>query len=762
MTRGNDGPASTMNRRKFLIATAVAGGGFALGFRLALGGGAEAQEAPDAELTAAPLKTWPFNAWIKISTDDTVTVLVSQSEMGQGIYTSFAMLVADELGADWEKIRVEAAPADRIYVNTLNERAFLGVPITESPEGAIDTIWDWVAGGIAAQLSRQFTGGSTSIRFWTASLREAGAAVREMLVATAAEAWDVPAEDCVVDRGVVLHQTTERALSFGELAEDAAKMDPPENPVLKGRDELSLVGRPVPRLDIPAKVDGSAVFGVDVQVPGMLYGAPRMCPVFDGTVKSYDAAALAGMPGFIAVVDVPNGVIVVADSTWRAQKAADALPIQFDDGKHSGATSAQIIEQLRSAEAEQRGVVDREEGDVEAAFAESARIVDGEYTVPFLAHACLEPINCTAQVTENGCELWVPTQAQEKTQIAAAEAADISKSDVIVNTTFLGGGFGRRSETDMVTQAVLASKAVGRPVKVTWSREDDIRHEFYRPMAYGRLRASLDQNGTASGWRHSIASPSILKRSVPFTTYLGHDVTSVEGAANLPYRIPNQLVEYTLEDTPVPVGFWRSVGSSQNAFITESFIDELAHAGGRDPYTFRRILLADAPRFRTVLDLAAEKSGWGSEMPDGWGRGIAIHKCFGSIAAQVADVHVTADGTLKVHRVVCAIDCGQVINPDTVIAQMEGGIIFGLTAALYGEVTVDKGRVVEGNFDTYQMVRLADAPQIETYIIEGGLPLGGVGEPGTPPIAPAVTNAIFAATGKRIRDLPIRNHDLSS
>jgi len=586
--------------------------------------------------------------------------------------------------------------------------------------------------------------------------------VREMLVTAAAEQWQVPTTECLVDKGVVYHPSTDRSIGFGSLAVAAAKLDPPKHPNLKNADELTMVGKPVPRLDIPSKVNGSAVFGIDVQLSGMLYGAPRTSRVFDGTVKSYNSNAVMGMPGVVAVVQVPHGVVVVADSTWRALKAAKALEIEFEGNGNTNASSASILHSLSQAEADEDGVVDRDDGDVESAFAEATRIVEAEYIVPFLAHACMEPINCTAYVSSNACEVWVPTQAQEKVQIAAAEAAGVSQGDVTVNTTFLGGGFGRRSEVDMVTQAVLAARAVGRPVKVTWSREEDTQHDFYRPMAYGRLRAALNSNGQLTGWRHRIASPSILKRAAPIATFGGHDVTSVEGAANLPYRIPNQVVEYVMTDTPVPVGFWRSVGSSQNAFITESFIDELAHAAKQDPYAFRRDMLAVAPRFQTVLDLAAEKAGWGAELPPGWGRGIAIHKCFGSIAAQVADIQITSDGDLKVHRVVCAIDCGQVINPDTVIAQMESGIIYGLTAALFGEINIDHGRAIEGNFDTYKMLHLADAPAIETYIVEGGLPLGGVGEPGTPPVAPAVANAIFAATGKRIRNLPIGNHDLSA
>jgi isoquinoline 1-oxidoreductase subunit beta len=744
--------APEVSRRKFIVTTVAAGGGLLLGCRLpALAQGNVSSSEP---------QDVSFNAWIRISTDDSVTVLLSQSEMGQGVYTSLPMLVADELGADWNSIRVEMGPASRDYVNSLNERAFLGVPITAPPADGLGKLWPWVAGGIANQLSKQFTGGSSSIRFWAAPLREAGAAVREMLVTAAAQAWNVPTTDCVINQGAVFHPPTDRALGFGALAEAAAKLTPPEHPALKTQGQLGLVGKPVPRLDIPMKVDGSAQFGIDVQVPDMLYGAPRTCPVFGGTVKSYNVKTVTSMPGVIAVVEVPHGVVVVADSTWRAEKAANTLSIEFDTGADHAASGASIQKLLRSAEADESGVVDRSNGDVEAAFAEATTVIDAEYSVPFLAHVCMEPINCTAHVTAADCEIWIPTQAQEKVQIEAADVAGVPRDKVTVNTTFLGGGFGRRSEIDMVTQAVLASKTVGKPVKVTWSREEDTRHDFYRPAAYGRLRAALDAIGVATGWRHRAASPSILKRSAPFITIMGHDVTSVEGAANLPYRIPNQLVEYVLVDTPVPVGFWRSVGSSQNAFITESFIDELAHAAGRDPYAFRRSLLADAPRFVAVLDLAAEKSGWGSDLPDGWGRGIAIHECFGSISAQVAEVQVTEDGELKVHRVVCAIDCGEVINPDTVIAQMEGGIIYGLTAALYGEVRIESGQAVGGNFDTYKMLHLSDAPAIETFIIESGMPLGGVGEPGTPPIAPAVTNAIYAVTGKRIRDLPIRNHDL--
>ncbi len=753
--------SSTLGRRKFIVATAVAGGGLMLGFRLPVVAQIDVENGDGIKPSGSVFEDIEFNAWIRVSTDDSVTILVSQSEMGQGVFTSLPMLVAEELGADWEIIKVEQAPASRAYVNSLIEREFLGAPITETPDGRLASIWAAIAGSLATRLGKQFTGGSASIRFWAQPLREAGAAVREMLVAAAATQWQVSPAECEVDKGIVYHPSTDRSLGFGAVARAASKLAVPKHPVLKNPDEFTMLGKPVPRLDIPMKVDGSAEFGIDVMLSGMLYAAPRTSPVFGGEVKSYSSNSVMGLPGVTAVLPVPHGVVVVADSTWRAQKASQALEIEFNNGENSNASSGSILANLLAAETNEDGVVDHANGDVEAAFAESSQVIEAEYSVPYLAHACMEPINCTASVSSMSCEVWIPTQAQHQVQIAAAEAAGVSEDDVTVNTTFLGGGFGRRGETDMVTQAVLASRAVGRPVKITWSREEDTRNDFYRPMAYGRLRAALDSNGNVTGWRHRIASPSILKRRASFATFSGHDITSVEGAANLPYQIPNQLIEYVMTETPVPVGFWRSVGSSQNAFITESFVDELAHAALQDPYTYRRELLVGKPRFQKVLDLAAEKAGWGTDMPAGWGRGIAIHKCFGSIAAQVAEVQISATGDIRVRRVICAIDCGQVINPDTVIAQMEGGIIYGLTAALFGEINIENGRATNGNFDTYKMLRMADCPVIETYFLEGGLPLGGVGEPGTPPIAPAVTNAIYAATGKRVRELPIRNHDLS-
>ncbi len=698
-----------ISRRQFLAGT-VAAGGLVLGLRY-LPGGRESG-APAAVMDDV------FETWLSIAPDNTVTLFVGQSEMGQGIFTALPMLIAEELEVDWRLVRAEYAA--KVYM----------------------------------------TGGSRSIRRWSVPLRQAGATAREMLIAAAAQKWDVPARECLAENGVVYHRETDREITFGEVAGIAARLDPPPIPELKPRDRHHLLGQPVPRLDIPLKVNGSAEFGIDVKLPGMLYAAVRNCPAFGARITGHDMTPLQDMAGVAAVVEVPDGIAVVAHNTWQALKAAEALVLTYSPEPGKEISSNAFLARYRVAA--ESGVIERDDGDVTAALAGAPKRIAAEYTLPYLAHACMEPLNCTARVTAETCEVWVPTQNQEQAIKTAAKAAGLPEDQVTVHVTFLGGGFGRRGETDIVAQAVTVAKSVGRPVKLTWSREEDTRHDFYRPLVYGRLEAGLDGDGRPVAWAHDAVSQSILSRFRPQMTVEGHDRTSTEGAANVPYGIANLRVRYAMRETPVPVGFWRSVGSSQNAFITESFIDEIAHAGGRDPYELRRELLGGEPRHKAVLERLAEMSGWGSELPKRWGRGIAVHECFGSIVGEVAEVEVSTAGEIRVHRVVCVVDCGEIVNTDTIVAQMESGIIYGLTAALYGKISIERGAVVESNFHDYHMLRLADCPRIETYIMDSTEASGGVGEPGTPPIAPAVTNAIFAATGKRIRDLPIADHDLSA
>lgn len=702
-------------RRRFLKMTALVGGGFALGVTL---DACHHRAAPAGTTVESP----PFvpNAWVRITPDDVVTIVIDKSEMGQGVWTSMPMLVAEELDADWQRIRLEQAPAAEVYKNP--------------------------------KLGLEATGGSTSVASSYLPLRTAGAAARMMLVAAAAEQWKVPA-DAIQTRNGVLHGPDGKTLTYGAVATAAAKLTLPEHPTLKSADEFVLLGKPVPRTDTPSKVDGTAVFGIDVKLPGMLFATVAHSPVFGGTVKHYDPAAAKAVPGVRAVVPVAHGVAVVAHGYWAAHKALLAMPIAWDDAGHGDVSSASILKEFEAA-ARHPGAVAEHKGNAAHALQGAHRVVQAVYEIPFQAHATMEPMNCTAHVRPDGCEIWAPTQNQTGTQATAARITGLPTSKIVVHTTMLGGGFGRRFENDFVDDAVRISKAVGAPVKVIWSREEDMTHDFYRPAVYNRLTGALDQHGNPVAWTHRLVGPSIMSRVIPAMVKQGIDPTSVEGAIDLPYDIPNVHVDYVLKNTIVPVGFWRSVGNSYTGFIKESFIDELAHAAGRDPYSFRRDHMQPGSRERTVLELAAEKAGWGKPLPSGVFRGIAVHKSFGSYAAEVAEVSVHG-GDVRVHRVVCAIDCGAVVNPDTVTAQIEGAIIFAMTGALKGPITLAHGQVQERNFDRYPMVRMNEAPQIEVHIVASTEPPSGLGEPGVPPLAPAVANAIYAATGKRIRTLPI-------
>ena len=674
------------------------------------------------------------NAWLRIGADDVVTLTVDKSEMGQGSQTGLAMILAEELEADWAKVR-------------------LG-PVPENPAG-----WS----------RRMSTGGSTAIRTSWDPLRKAGATAREMLISAAAATWNVDRSTCHAEQGVVIHTPTKRQLPYGKLAARAAQVPVPSDAPLKDPKDFRLLGTRAPRLDTPAKVDGSAVFGIDVTVPEMLIASIERCPVFGGMLKRYDGAKAEALPGVRAVVALePSpwtgrggawaagcaaGVAVVADTYWHAVQGRRALEIEWDEGEAATLGSDGIRAEFARL-AEQAGVEARKTGDAEAALAAATQRVEAVYEVPFLHHATMEPMNCTAHVRANGCDVWAPTQNQTRAQEVAAELTGLSKDRVRVHTTFLGGGFGRRLEPDFVAEAVRVSQAVGAPVKVIWSREDDVQHGFYRPATYNKFTAGLDAAGAPVAWSHRIVAPPILLKFGPLDK--GIDRTLIDGAANLPYAIPNVLVDQVAMDLlPVPRGFWRSVGISQNAFVTECFFDEVAVAAKQDPFELRRQLLKDKPRHLRTLELAAEKAGWGSPLPSGHGRGIAIAEWAPTVCAQVAEVSVSADGSVRVHRVVCAVDCGPTVNVGQIEAQLQGGIVYGLTAALYGEITIERGRVKQSNFTDYPMMHINEMPVVEVHVVPSDDKQGGIGEPSVGPIAPAVCNAIFAATGKRVRRLPV-------
>ena len=713
------------SRRSFLKSATVVGGALVLEFALPALGPALGGPAGRAQAAAAATA---INSFVRIGPDGAVTMTVGQAEMGQGVYSGFAQILADELGADWSRVSVVSA----------------------DPHSDHNNPW----------FGMQMTGGSMSIRAHYDVLRKAAATAREMLVQAAAEAWGISADGLSTEAGYVIDAAGNRRVGFGEIAAAAARMAPPAEPRLKDPDAFTLIGRRVDRPDLPAKVEGSAVFGVDVFVPGMAYAAVRNAPVKGATVASVDRASIEGMPGVIDVVQVPGGIAVVADRWWRAKQAVDALAVTFAETPHDGATTAALMDDLRAAFEAPDAALAEADGDAEAALAGAATLVEADYDAPLLAHATMEPMNCTASVGNGSCEVWAPNQAPGVAAAAAAKVTGLDPSQVTVRTTFLGGGFGRRFEPDFVVQAVTASKAVGRPVKLIWTREEDMQHDFYRPAAVARFRAGLDADGKILGWTTRISAPSVMQHVFPDAIRNGVDPSNVEGAVELRYAFPARRVDYVMGKTHLDIGFWRSVGHSHNGFFTEAFLDEVAVAAKVDPYQFRRRLLAHDARALKVLDAAAEKGDWDAPLPQGRGRGIAFHESFGSLVAQVAEVSVE-NGTVRVHRVACAVDCGLAVNPDSIEAQMESAIVYGLTAALRGEITVEGGKVQQGNFHDYELLRMDEMPAVDTVIIEGGPPVGGIGEPGTPPIAAAVTNAIFAATGKRIRSLPIRNQNLA-
>ena len=715
--------ASGISRREFVETTTGLVIAFVVPWR------ADAVPGP----AAAPPPFTP-NAWVRIGTDGIVTLTIDKSEMGQGAQTGLAMILAEELDADWSTVR-------------------LG-PVPENPAGWSRTMR---------------TGGSNAIRSSWEPLRKAGATARDMLVTAAAQAWKVDRTTCRAERGAVIHVPTGRRLTYGALAAPAAALPVPTDAPLKDPKDFRLVGTRMPRLDTPSKVDGSALFGIDVKLPGMLVASIERSPVLGGRLKRFNADRAKALPGVRHVVALePSswmgakgawaagcaaGVAVVADSYWQAVEGRRALDIEWDEGDVGALDSGNIRAQLVTL-ADRPGIVAQTVGDATAALAAAAKRIEAVYDVPFVHHATMEPMNCTAHVRGGECDVWAPTQNQGDAQRVAAEVSGLPKEKVRIHTTLSGGGFGRRLEPDFVSEAVRVSQAAGAPVKVIWTREDDMRNGFYRPTSYNRFAAGLDPAGRLVAWTHRIAGTPLRLKFGPLEK--GIDDSLVDGAVDLPYAIPNLLVDQATLDLPaVPRGPWRSVGVSHNGFVTECFLDEIAAAGGRDPFELRRELLRDKPRHRRTLELAAEKAGWGSPLPQGRGRGIAVAEWGPTVCVEVAEVSVDPDGSVRVPRVVCAVDCGQTVNTGQIEAQMQGGIVFGLSAALYGEITLAHGRVVQGNFDTYPVVRMPEAPAVEVYIVPSSDPQGGAGEPGVPPIAPAVCNAIFAATGKRIRKLPI-------
>jgi isoquinoline 1-oxidoreductase beta subunit len=727
--------AGGLTRRDFVKAAAATGAGLTLAvYFQGCGNGA----------SPAPEGVFAPDAFLRLAPDGAVTIVIGRSEMGQGPTTGLAMILADELDCDWARVSFEQAPAAKAYTNQL--------------------------------LQSQSTGGSTSIRNGWLPMRQAGATARAMLVSAAASRWGVPAGSCRTEAGVVRHEASGQSLDYGALATNAAALPVPKDVPLKDPKDFRIIGQRLDRLDTDAKVRGTATFGIDVRVPGMVYSSVERCPVFGGRVGSVggEAAALA-VPGVLNVVRLKDRVAVVAEHYWQAVKGRRALKITWDEGRGAATSSAGIAAELQALLASDTARVARQVGNADSVLAGASTRIEAAYEAPYLAHATMEPQNCTAWVHDGKVEVWAPTQFQMGpgyinkggARGVAADAAGVSTADVTIHTTFLGGGFGRRLEVDYVTEAVLVAKELGRPVQVIWSREDDTQHDFYRPATAHALSAVLGKDGMPLAWRQRIATQSIIRNWIPgwmpdFAMSLagaldhGVDPSAVEGSADLPYAVPNLLVDWRELASPVPVGFWRSVGHSQNSFVTESFVDELAHAAGRDPVAYRRALLQHQPGVLAVLELAAEQAGWGTPPPEGRARGVAVVRSFGSIVAEVAEVSVSAAGHIQVHRVTCAVDCGTPINPELIEAQMQGGIVFGLTAALYGEITLDKGRVLQHNFYDYEMVRMPAAPVVEVHIVPSTEPPGGVGEPGVPPIAPAVANAVFALTGQRIRKLPLR------
>jgi isoquinoline 1-oxidoreductase beta subunit len=727
-------------RRAFITAGVAAGGVVVFGVAIRRGD----RSGKVRELVAADGESL-FDVWLKIAPDNTITAIIPHADMGQGVHTALAMMLADELDADWSTVRFEEAPAHKEFANYSLAREF-SAPGMEFPAWLVDSV-DGLFFRATQMMGLQITGGSLSVRTTgQIAMRVTGAATRAVLLEAAANEWQVPVSELDARNSAIRHAASGREASFAHFAPAASALSLPDKPALKATDEFRIMGTSPPRFDVPAKVDGSAVFGIDASLPGMKYAAVKAAPVFGGRVVAVDESTVQNLPGLRKVVNLGDAVAVIADGYWQAKKGLDRLGVEFSDGGNGAATQdgifSQFADELDSAAAEGSEENDFVSGNAAAALDNAAQVLEAEYRVPFLAHAAMEPMNCTAWVHDGRCELWLGTQNPLGFAQQVAKAIDMDQSQVILHNQLLGGGFGRRAFDDFAIQAARIAADTPYPVKLVWSREEDMRHDHYRQASISRFRGGLDASGNAVAWHNHYVNK--------------HDP---EEAPHIPYAIADQAIVYSESETHVPWGFWRSVDHSLHAFFTESFIDELAVAAGRDTYEYRRELLTGAPRFAAVLDLAAEKAGWGQTLPANMGRGIAIHRSFGTIVAQVVDVEIV-EGKPRARRVVCAVDPGYAVHPDNLAAQMESGIAYGLTAALYGEISISEGAVRQSNFHDYRMLRMNDAPDVETHIINGGGILGGAGEPGTPPVAPAFTNAIFDATGIRIRELPVSKHEL--
>jgi isoquinoline 1-oxidoreductase subunit beta len=715
---------SGLDRRGFLKTGLAGTAGLVIGFYLP--GRREVLAA--SRLDGSTATPDVLNAFIQVAPDDSITIMIAKSEMGQGVVTSLSMLAAEELECDWRKVKTEFAPAAVVYFDPA--------------------------------FHMQGTGGSQSVASGWKPMREAGATARVMLIAAAAEKWSVDPSECHAEDGAVIHTATKRRATYGSLAEAAAKVTPPQNVTLKDPSQFKIIGKPEKRLDTPIKTNGKAGFGIDERQPGMVHAVVQRCPVFGGKVASFDATKAKAVPGVKDVFQISDGVAVVADNTWTAMQGRKALDVEWDEGPSANVSSETIFKAFADA-CDTPGVVSRKEGDAPTVLNSATLKIETVYQAPYQAHATMEPMNCTAYIQADRADVWAPTQFQTPSQMTAAKIAGIKQDSAFIHTTYLGGGFGRRGWSDFVTEACEISKHVQAPAQVTWSREDDTQHDYYRPASYVKIAAALGPDGNPTAFTARVACDSISRWFFgPDAVKNGMDSSSVEGLTDTPYDIPNILVDYHMVTGPVPMGFWRSVGASQNGFFLECFMDELAAAAKKDPYEYRKALLSKKPRHLGVLNLAAEKGEWGKPLPKGHYRGIAVLEAFSTYVAEVAEISLDKDG-VKVHKVTVALDCGRVVNPNIIRQQAVGAVVFGLTQTLKGEITIDKGRVQQANFDTYDMLRMNEMPVVDVYIVPSDETPTGMGEPAVPPVAPAICNAVFRATGKRIRRLPIKPEDLT-
>jgi len=709
------------SRRTFLKGSAAVTGGLAIGYT--------ATEA--AAQGAAPAVVPETNAWVIVRPDNTIVIRYARAEMGQGSMTSAPMLVAEELEADWSRVRVEyAMAADQVK----RKRAW---------------------GDMAAV-------GSRTIRNSQEYLRKAGAGAREMLVQAAANRWNVPASECVAASSTITHTPTKRRLTYGQVALDAAKLEAPKDPRIKDPKDFKLIGKPIQRVDIPDIVTGKIRYGVDAQVPGMLYAAVAQCPVFGGKVKSVDASRVTSRRGIVKVLPLGDFVAVVADNWWRAKEALKDLPIEWDLGEHTKVSSASIMAFLQEGLAQADVAVAKKGGDSDKAIADAAKTIEAEYFTPFLSHTTMEPQNCTALVKDGRVQVWTSSQNYEATLATAANTAGVPLENVDAYPMRLGGGLGRRGAQDYTRQGVMIAKEMaGTAVKMIWTREEDTQHDFYRPVSLVKMKAGIDAQGNVTGWNTRVSAPSIIATLLKLPLKGGIDPQAVASYADSPYAVPNVSVEYAQRNPHVPVGFWRTVGHSQNPFVRECFLDEVAAAAGKDPYEYRRSMLKDSPKDLAILETVAKKAGWGTPLPAGVFRGIAETEGYGSYTAAVAEVSVNQKNELRIHRMVIGIDCGYAVNPDNIIAQVQGSFVHGLSAIMWGEITIKDGRVEQSNFHDYRVMMLAEMPKLEVVIASTGGFWGGIGEPAQAAIAPALVNAIAAATGKRIRSLPLKHAGLT-